>query len=353
MPPTFDLQGSLDFQISADCGRVAAVHLSETGARRAAETRTAGSARTCSDFPSRKPARYTTVWESYANPDDVFSTATARKNLTAAVQPVERLAHALRDLEGRRRRRPLSGFQQAVTFGWLTSRYHDVTFYEERIDNGRARLHHREPLDLDSKAEGLRRARPQPAGRDGRHRLQRERGKLRQPRLDRDQGCLDPAARPRPVLALSDLAREPGLPRRPNRERRGHRSGRTAHRAKLPKAGAVRLGNVRSMSTTTPDADAVPVIADDGAAGRQPDADAGLDLLQPELHRSGVQGERASRRPCANGPDAATAGLSSLRRADADAARHTRRPVRDAEHHDVRGRWRACTPTTQSSGTTE
>ena len=134
MPPTFDLQGSLDFQISADCvawqqfiylnWRAKGQGIPDPGAPPSAL-----------GTPVPKAGAYTTVWESYANPDNVFSTATARKNLTAAVARSNglRTLSAISKADGDDVH--LSGFQQAFTLGWLTSRNGDVTFYEERIDN--------------------------------------------------------------------------------------------------------------------------------------------------------------------------------------------------------------------------
>ena len=134
MPPTFDLQGSLDFQISADCvAWQQFIYLNWRAKGRGNPN--GGIGPNAFGLPVPKAGAYTTVWESYANPDDVFSTATAHKNLTAAVNRSNGLRTLSATSKGDGDDVHLSGFQQAVTFGWLTSRYHDVTFYEERIDN--------------------------------------------------------------------------------------------------------------------------------------------------------------------------------------------------------------------------
>jgi hypothetical protein len=134
MPPTFDLQGSLDFQLSADCvAWQEFIYLNWRARGRGIPDPQASPS--AFGLPVSKTGAYTTVWESYANPDDVFSTATARKNLTAGVARSNglRTLSAISKSDGDDVH--LSGFQQAVTLGWLTSRYRDVTFYEEHIGN--------------------------------------------------------------------------------------------------------------------------------------------------------------------------------------------------------------------------
>ncbi|HEV3087674.1 MAG TPA: hypothetical protein VGX96_10665 [Candidatus Elarobacter sp.] len=134
MPPTFDLQGSLDFQISADCvAWQQFIYLNWRAKGQGIPDPAAPASALGTPVP--KLGAYTTVWESYANPDVVFGTATARKNLTAAVNHANglRTLSAISKADGDDVH--LSGFQQAFTLGWLTSRYRDVTFYEERIDN--------------------------------------------------------------------------------------------------------------------------------------------------------------------------------------------------------------------------
>jgi hypothetical protein len=134
MPPTFDLQGSLDFQLSADCiAWQEFIYLNWRASGRGTPAPQASP--NAFGQPVSKAGAYTTVWESYANPDDVFGTATARKNLTAGVAKSNglRTLSAISKSDGDDVH--LSGFQQAFTLGWLTSRNRDVTFYEERIGN--------------------------------------------------------------------------------------------------------------------------------------------------------------------------------------------------------------------------
>ncbi|HYW53183.1 MAG TPA: hypothetical protein VE826_04385, partial [Dongiaceae bacterium] len=134
MPPTFSLQGSLDFQISADCWAWQAF-IYENWRAKGRGVPNGGIGPHVFGFPVAKAGAYTTVWESYANPDDVFGTALARKNrlLSASRGNGLRTLSATSKADGDDVH--LSEFQQAFTFGWLTSRRGDVTFYEERINN--------------------------------------------------------------------------------------------------------------------------------------------------------------------------------------------------------------------------
>lgn len=77
---------------------------------------------------------YTTVWESYVNPDDLFKTPTALRNARAAANGVRTLS-ATSKADGDDVH--FSGFHQPG-FGWITSRNGDLTFFEERIDNDEA-----------------------------------------------------------------------------------------------------------------------------------------------------------------------------------------------------------------------
>ena len=85
-------------------------------------------------YPVGPNGTYTTVWESYTNPDVLFSTPTALKNARMSSNGVRTLSATSKsdgdDVH-------LTGFHQA-DFGWLTSRRGDLTFYEERIDNDEA-----------------------------------------------------------------------------------------------------------------------------------------------------------------------------------------------------------------------
>ncbi|HZW54509.1 MAG TPA: hypothetical protein VFF00_10755, partial [Candidatus Elarobacter sp.] len=77
MPPAFNLQGSLDFQISADCWAWQAF-IYENWRAKGRGVPNGGIGPHVFGFPVAKAGAYTTVWESYANPDDVFGTALAR-----------------------------------------------------------------------------------------------------------------------------------------------------------------------------------------------------------------------------------------------------------------------------------
>jgi hypothetical protein len=134
MPPTFDLQGSLDFQISADCWAWQAF-IYENWRAKGRGVPNGGIGPNVFGLPVPKTGAYTTVWESYANPDDVFGTALARRNrqLSASHGNGLRTLSAISKADGDDVH--LSEFQQAFTLGWLTSRRGDVTFYEERINN--------------------------------------------------------------------------------------------------------------------------------------------------------------------------------------------------------------------------
>jgi hypothetical protein len=85
-------------------------------------------------YPVGAGGIYTTVWESYTDPDVLFSTPTALKNARLSSNGVRTLS-AISKADGDDVR--LQGFHQA-DFGWLTSRNGDLTFYEERIDNDEA-----------------------------------------------------------------------------------------------------------------------------------------------------------------------------------------------------------------------
>jgi hypothetical protein len=80
-------------------------------------------------------ATYSTVWESYVNPDDLFKTPTALKNARYSSSNGVRTLSAISKADGDDVR--LTGFHQA-DFGWLTARTGDLTFYEVRIDNDEA-----------------------------------------------------------------------------------------------------------------------------------------------------------------------------------------------------------------------
>ena len=132
MPPTFDLYGSTDFQGSADCiGWQWFIY--ENWRAKGMGRPNGGIGPNVFGFPVQKAGAYTTVWESYANPDDVFKTTlAAREHALTATNGLRTLSATSK---GDGDDVSLNGFHQAFTFGWLTSRDHDVTFYEERIDN--------------------------------------------------------------------------------------------------------------------------------------------------------------------------------------------------------------------------
>ncbi|HTD35162.1 MAG TPA: hypothetical protein VK665_15970 [Candidatus Elarobacter sp.] len=134
MPPTFNLAGSLDFQISADCWAWQAF-IYENWRAKGRGVPNGGIGPNVFGLPVPKAGAYTTVWESYANPDDVFGTSLARRNrlLSASRGNGLRTLSAISKADGDDVH--LSSFQQAFTLGWLTSRRGDVTFYEERINN--------------------------------------------------------------------------------------------------------------------------------------------------------------------------------------------------------------------------
>ena len=85
-------------------------------------------------YPVGPNATYTTVWESYTSPDDLFKTPTGLKNARASANGVRTLS-ATSKADGDDVH--LTGFHQA-DFGWLTARTGDLTFYEVRIDNDEA-----------------------------------------------------------------------------------------------------------------------------------------------------------------------------------------------------------------------
>jgi hypothetical protein len=82
-------------------------------------------------LPANPAAPYTTVWESYTNPDTLFSTPQALRAAKLATNGLRTLS-AITEADGDNVK--LNGFHQA-DFGWLTSRTHDLVFYEVRIDN--------------------------------------------------------------------------------------------------------------------------------------------------------------------------------------------------------------------------
>ncbi|HTW83429.1 MAG TPA: hypothetical protein VMD91_05095 [Candidatus Sulfotelmatobacter sp.] len=78
---------------------------------------------------------YATVWETYTNPDVLFATPTGLRNVKLSSNGLRTLS-AISKGDGDDVH--FSGFQQAGSFGWLTTRGGDLTFYEERIDNDEA-----------------------------------------------------------------------------------------------------------------------------------------------------------------------------------------------------------------------
>jgi hypothetical protein len=132
MPSDFVPKGAIDFQFSATCfAWHEFIYLNwKSGAGSVPD-------------PAASPAEFgapvtdpenapTTVWESYADPDVVFGTHVGLLAKTYAKPGIMVLSATSKgdgdDVH-------LSGFHQAFTLGWLTSRNHDLTFYQERIDN--------------------------------------------------------------------------------------------------------------------------------------------------------------------------------------------------------------------------
>lgn len=132
MPSDFVPKGAIDFQFSATCfAWHEFIYLNwKAGANSAPDPAASPAA---FGAPVTDPVHaLTTVWESYADPDVVFATRVGLLAKTYA-KPGTIVLSATSKGDGDNVH--LSGFHQAFTFGWLTSRHHDLTFYQERIDN--------------------------------------------------------------------------------------------------------------------------------------------------------------------------------------------------------------------------
>src|ERR1700688_3210322 len=128
MPSDFVPKGAIDFQFSATCfAWHEFIYLNwKAGANSAPDPAASPAA---FGAPVTDPVHaLTTVWESYADPDVVFATHTGLLAKKYA-KPGTIVLSATSKGDGDNVH--LSWFHQAFTFGWLTSRHHDLTFYQE------------------------------------------------------------------------------------------------------------------------------------------------------------------------------------------------------------------------------